>query len=797
MTAATPRPSARHALALALAINGLATAPLLLPLPAQAQTAETRQTYNLSAGRLSDVLARYAAASGVTLSFDPMLLDGLRSQGLQGSYTLAEGFSTLLRGSNVELVHEGGSSYSLRRQSAQTTLPAVTVSAEVDEGGSAASAYRLSSSRVGALGDRRLQDTPFSISTYSREYMDNLQISSLADLTRYDAAVAASSDDQQSESALVIRGLSPDFDTGQKLDGLTLRSRASDLPLEHIERVDILKGAGAFLYGFGSPGGTINYVLKRPTEQLTRTLTTQVTDNGQVLLHGDIGGRFGDDKRFGYRINLVGQDGETYVSGNDSERKSASVALDWRLTPALTWQVDALYANRVSDGGYFRLLPNADGSYSNALGEPLDPIDGDKRLAPSWAFYESSHRTWGSDLNWDFADDWHLRLAYRYSDSFRNPYLPGLFADADGDYSAVLYHYNNLFTSEGFEGQVSGHLDTGPISHQVTVGGASGRTKSSNSNGLVPSTSPLGSGNLSNPQDFTDPGIRLSRSDADYSEYLSIKRTEVFASDTLGFGEQLDLILGVRHGTLDSKYGDYRESALTPSIALVYRPVDWTSLYVSYIEAFEQGAVAPDTAANAGEVFEPMTSEQHEIGVKMDRERWSASAALFRLERALTYTDASNVFSQDGIARYQGLELNTRGHITPDVLVGASAMWLDAENRKTSDPTLEGQQIVGTADQQYRLYGEYQIPNTAWVLSAGASHTGERSLDEARNIDLDAFTLYDLGARYAMQLGDTDVELKINLDNVTDEAYWLTTTGYHSLSQGMPRTLTLGTTLSF
>ena len=192
-----------------------------------------------------------------------------------------------------------------------------------------------------------------------------------------------------------------------------------------------------------------------------------------------------------------------------------------------------------------------------------------------------------------------------------------------------------------------------------------------------------------------------------------------------------------------------------------------------------------------------MTSEQHEIGVKMDRERWSASAALFRLERALTYTDASNVFSQDGQARYQGVELSARGHLTPDVLIGASAMWLDAENRKTSDPALEGQQIVGTADQQYRLYGEYQIPNTAWVLSAGASHTGERSLDEARNIDLDAFTLYDLGARYAMQLGDTDVELKVNLDNLTDEAYWLSSTGYHSLSQGMPRTLTLGSTLSF
>ena len=172
MTAATPRPSGRRALALALAINGLATAPLLLTLPAQAQTAEARQTYNLSAGRLSDVLARYAAASGVTLSFDPGLLDGARSPGLQGSYSLSEGFSTLLRGSNVELVHEGGSSYSLRRQSAQTTLPAVTVSAEVSEGGSAASAYRLSSARsalwvTSACRTRPSASRPTRVSTWT------------------------------------------------------------------------------------------------------------------------------------------------------------------------------------------------------------------------------------------------------------------------------------------------------------------------------------------------------------------------------------------------------------------------------------------------------------------------------------------------------------------------------------------------------------------------------------------------------------------------------------------------------
>ena len=97
---------------------------------------------------------------------------------------------------------------------------------------------------------------------------------------------------------------------------------------------------------------------------------------------------------------------------------------------------------------------------------------------------------------------------------------------------------------------------------------------------------------------------------------------------------------------------------MTPTIAAVFRPLDGLSLYGSYVEALEQGATAPETAANANQVFPPLVSKQYEFGAKAEADDWSASAALFRIERGLTYTTPANVFTQDGEARYQDLELN-------------------------------------------------------------------------------------------------------------------------------------------
>ncbi|HVK98398.1 MAG TPA: TonB-dependent receptor [Dongiaceae bacterium] len=765
---------------------------------AQEATKNTAQTYAIPAGPLAQSLNRFASDAGINLSFDPALVRGKLAPALQGRYSVEQGLQLLLSGSGLRPAR-GNAGYSLEAvpiQNGVTVLEPVNVLAQAQEG-TAENAYRAETVSVGVLGKQSLQNTPYSIEVFSRELLDNRQARSIADVTKTDAAVSLASNDLLSENnAIAIRGLNPDFDTGQKLDGLNLRSRATDLPLEHIETVEILKGASGFLYGFGAPGGIINYTQKRPTDIPKRTLSTQVTDSGLLLLHGDIGGRLGEDDRFGYRVNAVTESGDSYINDGESKRGSASAALDWRITPDLIWQVDMLEASHKRYGGYWAVIANPDGSVNWDAGKPLDPIDGDKRLAPEWTRYGSEHETWGTDLRWQMSEHWSTRLAHRQSDSYRLFNSPALFSDADGNYTALLYNYNNHFESEQTDLMVTGDIQTGAIRHDLVLGVSSTETISSNA-GPLGKNAVLGSGNLSDPVDFDEPFAQLPKSAADEQEYSRVKRDELYVSDTLHAGQRWDLILGARHGTVKDEYADYDESKITPTLALIHRPVDWVSVYASYVEALEQGEIAGETYTNAGKIFDPLTSEQYEVGVKVEQADWSVNAALFQLQRGLFYTNADGALTQDGEALYEGLELAGKARFGRQWLATASAMWLEAKNENTGDDTLDGEYIQGIAREQFRLYGEYSLLSAPLTFSAGMQYEGKRPVDPYGEWYVGSVVLFDAGARYETQLADKPLTLRLNIDNLTNEAYWLIWSNSNSLTQGVPLTAKLGLELDF
>lgn len=750
--------------------------------------------FDIPAGPLSVVLTQFSTEAGIFLVGATQLAQGKSSPGVQGELSVSAALSQLLAGTGIGYRFTGTDTVALTtvKGSGAKTLPALQVSGSAIKDGSADNVYRVENTSIGVLGSATLKNTPYSVNAFSRDFIDNRQARSLSDVAKYDASVSLSNDDKTSENnSFSIRGISPDGVTGQKVDGMNLRSRASDLPLEHIEQVDVLKGAGGFLYGFGAPGGVINYVLKRPTDELTRSVSMQLTDSGSLLLHGDIGGRFGNDEKFGYRVNLVGEKGEAYINDGDSERKSASIALDWKLAPELTWQVDGLYANRESYGGYWAIIPNSDASTTNwAIALPPAPIDGSKRLAPDWMLYESEHKTFGTDLLWGISENWDMKLSYRYSSNYRYLMNPGIFTDLAGNYSIKSWNYNNLFESSQAQGVVSGEFDTGSIKHNITVGLSHTRTAASNSDDLGEGLAILNVGNLSRPVDFPKSINTLNKSDAEYSEYSKVIRKEIFLSDTAHFGNSWDFILGARFGNIEDEYGDYEKNAVTPTLAVIYRPVLWASVYVSYIEAFEQGNVAPSSVANAGKVFDPMISKQYETGLKVERDSWSANVALFQLNKGITYTDSRNVFHQDDGALYEGVEVSGSGYIGNHWMFGASAMWLDAKDR-------EGDDIAGVAHEQYRLFGEFYVPQSEWVLTGGVGYTGERPLVSSGEFEVNSVTLFDLGARYQLTVKDVPVTLRAGIENLTDKAFWVTQPGAGRITQGAPRTAKIGVQVGF
>ncbi len=688
-------------------------------------------------------------------------------------------------------------------------LPPLTVEGEAQSAqpwlsGDAEKAYRVEDANIGVLGNKLLQDTPYSIEVYSSDLIKNKQARSLADITKGDASISLMQDNLTTENnSFAIRGLMPDQFIGQRIDGLPTYSRAKDMPLEHMERVEILKGVSGFLYGFGQPGGIINYVLKRPTDAPFRSLNMQVMDSGLALIHGDVGGRLGADDRFGYRVNLLHESGDTYINDGKSRRNSGSIALDWQITPDLLWRADALFGKHMRRGGYGGLISNSDGAISwTANGKPPAPIDGSRRLAPSWSRYGSVHETYGTALSWNFAADWTLTLAHRQSGNGREYNTPFIFSDSAGNYSLILYNYTTRFQNSQSQAMINGVFTTGPILHELAVGASyfdtTARLGVRDWPRIRISTPAPNVGNLSNPVEVNNPlGPFIPYKDAKNGEYFTNYRRELFLSDTLQIGEDWDIILGLRHGNWDSKLTDYDKSAITPTVAAIYRPVEGLSLYGSYIEALEQGATAPRTAANAGQIFPPRVSRQVELGAKAETDDWSATAALFRMERALTYTTPANVFTQDGEARYQGLELNGKFRLGNHWLVTASAMWLDATNQKTTGGALDGKRIVGVARERLSLYGEYRMPGLPLTLTAGARYEGKRPVDSNNRFYLGDVTLFDMGARYETKVAGKGLSLRLNVDNLTDEAYWTTLSGYSNLYSGPPRTIKLGIELEW
>jgi iron complex outermembrane recepter protein len=793
-------PMAHSIAALLVGVSVLAGLAPQAASAADAPALSAAQPYKIPAGPLGRALATVATGAGISLVFDPALADGLRSPALEGRFTAQAALAKLLEGSGLELVPRSDGSYSLRKlvltplSSTEPSLPAVTVRAQLAEG-SEDRAYSVKSAKVGALGDKSLKDTPFSIEVYSHELIENKQARSLADATKGDASVSLSNGNLTSENnSFAIRGIAPDFYTGQRIDGLATRSRAADLPLEHFESIDILKGAGGFLYGFGAPGGVVNYVLKRPTEEPLRRLSTQVMDSGLGLVHGDFGGRLGSDKAFGYRLNLVHEEGDTYINDGKSRRSSASLTADWRLRPDLLWRVDALYAQHERFGGYWALSPNSNGVPTNtAVAQLLSPIDGSERLAPSFTRYGSMHQSLGTDLAWTIVPDWRLSLAHRVSVNAREFMAPAIYADTQGHYSMRIWNYANRFESDQSQAMLNGKLTTGPIKHELTAGMARTQTLSFNTP-AVSVYAPMGS--LASIQNFSNPYTSYTSYHDARTEYDNIVRRELFASDTLHVGADWDLIVGARRGRLEDKYAAYKRSATTPSLAVVFRPQPWLSTYASYVEAFEEGATAPSTASNAGEVFEPLISKQHEVGLKAEGETWSASTALFRLQRGRTMT-IGTTYSQDGEALYKGLEASLKKRLGTQWLLSSSAMWLDASGRKTSGGLYDGKKIQGVARTQLSNYVEYRVAGLPLTLSGGARYVGKRPLDANNQWNVGSVSLFDAGARYETELAGYPTTLRLNIDNLADKAYWVTAPESSSVQQGAPRTIKLGMQVDF
>lgn len=762
--------------------------------------------YRIPAGPLGRTLSSVAVDSGIALSFDSALTEGLTSPAVSGSYSVPEVFARLLEGSGLELVGRGDGSYTLRKQpvvappadgAITPTLPAVTITAArpapedlppAYEGGQVATGGRL-----GMLGNVDLMDTPFNVTSYTSKTIEDQQAHSVAGILANDPSVRISSTNSTHNEAFLIRGFeifSPDI----AINGVYGLLSPYRVTTEYAERIEVLKGPSALLSGIspnGSIGGGINIVTKRAADEpLTRLSAGYVSDD-QFTTHADVGRRFGQDKEFGIRVNGAYRDGDTAMDGQSQRLALGSVGLDYR-GERVRLSLDAIaQAEHLKGGAEFGMR------FSGAV--PVAPRASTVFLPGSYS--NAYNRTVLAHGEFDLAPDVTLYGSYGTLDADRHAALGAPLADAQGDFSAVLSRERRYFDNSSGEAGIRGRFHTGSVRHQVSASVSRFETETGFSQTLgtpVPSNIyrpvPV-------PQPQADPGTPKTG---------ATRATSVALADTLSFAnDRVLLTLGLRRQQLKvtnfnaatgATTSDYDESATTPMAAVVVKPLSNLSLYANYIEGLTQGPTAPTNIpglTNPGQMFAPYKSKQYELGAKMDFGRTTATVSLFQIKRPNSVI-RNDTFGMDGQQRNRGIEFNVFGEAARGVrLLGGLAL-LDGEVTKAAAPALEGKTAVGVPGLQLNLGAEWDTPFLPGLtLTARGIRTSSQYVDAANTQKLPGWTRFDVGARYATRIAGKPVVLRAHIENLFDKNYWSGVYGGSFVSLGSPRTFMLSATVDF
>jgi iron complex outermembrane recepter protein len=679
--------------------------------------------------------------------------------------------------------------------SAEKQLPAVQVSAA---SASDSPLHLETPVSNGALGTRSQLDTPFSTTVVTGEDLADRQANKLGDVFAGDASVTDNSNAYSAWATYItVRGLPIDWQNGFKIDGNPFISYGITMPYENLERVELLKGLGGFMYGFAEPGGVVNYVTKKPGADPVTSFDFGYRMDGVLSQHVDLSRRFGPDGMFGARVNYTHEEGKTYNAGNIN-RNSVALALDGQLTRDLDIYFNAIYQQSRSSGQTPAIyIP---GSYTGSS-LPATISGGTNWLGSTDQHLNTNLQLYTAGVKYQIAPDWTFNTSASYSTSTRDRNESTLtLLNQAGDYTDSRWNGDEGHQDIYWQGTFEGKVRTGPFTHQLVFGAAI--QHQTNDYGTAAGTviETLGMGNLYEPNPFR----YYSGSGLEKYRASEINQKALFLSDTVQLTSRWSVLAGLRYTNYDQEtfaesgattaaYG--KNGVVTPTAALMYKLDPLTTLYASYVESLEPGQVVSDIYANGGSVLNPLRSRQYEVGIKTEHERWSANAALFRIERGATYANNQNVLTQDGDSIYEGIEAGGSVRLGRSWQVAGDIMLLDTWYAKGQ--TYDGKRVAGAPQFTAAARVTYDVPLVQGLqLGADAKYTGNTEVRPAGDLETGGYMLVNVGANYFTRIAGHDVTLRAAIDNITNRRYWMFQ--YDSyIAPGDPRTVSLNAKIDF
>ncbi|ABW31664.1 TonB-dependent siderophore receptor [Acaryochloris marina] len=639
----------------------------------------------------------------------------------------------------------------------------ITVTADRD------SSYVVPNASTATRTDTPLRDIPQSIQVIPKEVIEDQQVLRLNDALRNSSGVVSSSNDQRGQR-FIIRG----FNSGSVLrDGFRLTNGGTGnfgFPeLSNYEQIEVLKGPAAILYGFLEPGGVINLVSKKPTEEPFYKLSFRAGNRDLYEPSFDISGPLTEDKRLAYRINGVYRTEDSIRDFDTSIQKfSIAPVLSWKISEQtdLLLSFDYSYDRLPTDFGGLPAIGNriADVPFERITGEPGD----DTTIETLRVGYQFEHR---------FSDAWKVRNSftfYSYSPEFVSN-LGFRINEATGDLNRIWVQNAQPIDNFELQTNVVGKFATGPVQHTLLAGVDLYR-RDFYALGRI-DFSPQPPFNIFNPvygiprpASFNDP---LPQTDFSRTDSLGI-----FLQDQVTLLDNLHLLVGARYDTVRQTTEDLEvgnrstqsDDAISPRAGIVYQPIEELSLFASYSTSF-----SPNSGTTiAGDLLDPERGEQFEVGLKTELlgGRFSGNLAFFEITKKNVATLDPNSppgesFSiPTGEQRSRGIELDLIGELLPGWNLVANYAYTDAKITQSNDG-IQGNRVFGVPRHNFNLWSTYEVqqgPLEGLGFGLGFNFVSDRFGDNANSFVLEDYFLTNAALFYERN----NWKVALNLRNLFD-----------------------------
>ena len=605
---------------------------------------------------------------------------------------------------------------------------------------------------VGGKVATSILDTPASVSVVTQKEIEQRSASTTEEVLQYTPGVITDyygTDDRN--DYFTIRG----FQATTYRDGLTLGSMRGvrEEPFAY-ERIEVLRGANSTLFGPADPGGSVNFVSKRPRfERFGQGYVTYGSfDHKEVGL--DVGDSLNESETLAYRLTGKIQDSDREYDYSRDDNEFVMGGLTWEPTAFTSATVILDYLNQDStpnSGGYPR---DREYDRSNFFGEP------------DFNYHDVERTSITGNVTHDFDNGFVLRGNVRYSeltDDFGYVYITDSATRVDtvidrgyfGTDSEAQELIGNLLL------QYDARFDYFDSS---TLAGVEYRDAATEDSSFYGAATPI---DIANPV-YTGAPASLNIYAGNDRDYTT---KSLFLQQNISF-QRFIVTAGVRHDKLElsstdlagiNSSDDFSETSLRG--ALTYKVNDEISTYISMVES-----VAPPTIG-----VDPERGKQYEVGAKYSPVGINAlfSAAIYDLTRenltiAVVQPNGSINRETVGESRVRGLDLEAKAELTDNVSLVGGYSYIDSEVIRDNNVAREGNEFGQVPKHSASLWTYFGLPGTDMSVGFGTRYLGSYYFDAANTAESDSTMLFDAAFNYPI-VESTD--LAINVSNILDEQY--------------------------